>query len=81
MVLEDGAQMITITTTAEGEHLAHLPLPHKVLLSPALLGLLCGQLFETVITMSFANGAASYKVIGVNAVGVLVCERIDEGGA
>lgn len=76
------AEPIVVTTTADGEHVARLPLPHRAYFSAAFLGMLAGEVFETVIETRFANGTARWRVIGANEYGVLVAERIgDEVGA
>jgi hypothetical protein len=77
------ADFITVTTSADGRHVARLPLPHKAYFSAAILGMMAGEVFETVITTKFANGEAKWRVVGANDYGVLVAERIVEpaGGA
>ncbi len=76
--IDEGAEVLTVTRLDDGQQVAHLPVPAKLLISPQILGLAAGEIVETLITFRFANIHARYRVVGVNTSGVLVADLIQQ---
>ncbi len=76
---QEQAEPITVTTLPDGQHVAHLPLPERTVISPYLLGDVAGTLVETIITFRFANRSARYRVVDCDISGTLIAELVQEG--
>lgn len=73
------AGFVEVTTTEEGKHRAHSPVPVRAIFSLGILALV-REVFDVEIRARFDNGTARYRVVDVGYNGTLVAELLEVTG-